>query len=83
MYVDFAALLANDPTDVATKGSLTYNEWQKTFLIYATVYAQHYPMEWPNMIKYADTIRELKAVNAKWEFYDERFRRNRQHFTWP
>ena len=83
IYIDFASLLGNDTSEGSTKTSLSYNEWQKAFMMYATVYAQQYPQEWPHMTKYADTIRELKAANAKWEFYDERFRRNRQRVPWP
>ena len=65
------------------KHHLPYNKWQKAFLVYATIYGQQYPQEWANLIKYADTIRELVSSNARWEFYDEEFRRNRVRTGWP
>ena len=64
-YIDFAALLGNESSEGSTSASLSYNEWQKAFMMYATVYAEQYPQEWPHLTKYADTIRELKAAHAK------------------
>ena len=35
------------------------------------------------MLKYADTIRELVHARARWQFYDEHFRRSRERAPWP
>ena len=61
---------------------LTYSQWQKAFYIFATAYARVHPQEFPNLLKYADTIRELFNSRARWEFYDERFRRTRELAGW-
>ena len=62
---------------------LTYSQWQKAFYIYATVWAQVYPPDFLHLLKYADTIRELYVSQARWQYYDEQFRRTRAIGHWP
>ena len=59
------------------KNQMTYSQWQKAFYIFAYVYCQAYPQDVAHIFKYADNIRELFAVRARWQYYDEHFRRAR------
>ena len=65
------------------KTSMSFTQWQKALYIFATVYGRAFPAEFPNLFKYADTIRELFASRARWEFYDDKFRRLRASSMWP
>ena len=65
------------------KEKLTFNRWLKAFLMYTTVWCQQNLADYPHMLKYVDTIRELWSSGAKWYFYDEKFRRSREQTTWP
>jgi len=62
---------------------LTYSAWHKAFLIYATVWVRAYPHDAIHILKYGDTIRELAANKARWYYYDNQFRRAREHSQWP
>ena len=63
--------------------AMSFNDWLKAFLMYASVYLQRYPGETINILKYADTIRDLHASGARWAFYDDQFRRLRANTKWP
>ena len=65
------------------KSDLTYMQLLQAFFIYATVYCQYHPHEFTNLLKYADTIRELVVARARWQYYDAKFRRNREKNSWP
>ncbi|ELT94400.1 hypothetical protein CAPTEDRAFT_204045 [Capitella teleta] len=55
--------------------NLSLGKWLKAFFVYFIVYIRRYPNEATNLIKYADTIRELHATGAIWAYYDDNITR--------
>ena len=48
------------------------------FQIFVGVYTSKFPQEAPNLMKYAEVVRDLAARGANWRFYDTQFRSLRQ-----
>ena len=65
------------------KTQLTYTQWLKAFYVFVTVWCKKYHYDVANILKYADTIRELYVSQARWQYYVELFRRARQRSGWP
>lgn len=61
----------------------TFDQWLKGFLIYMAIYLQRRPLDAPKILKHVDTVRDLHACGARWEFYDESVRRLRTSAPWP
>ena len=65
------------------KPILTFSQWQSAFNIFVASYAERRPSETPNLMKYAETVREIasKFPGKAWSFYDQQFRYARQSST--
>ncbi len=58
----------------------TFAQWQSAFNTFVAIHAERFPNETPQMMKYAETIRELatKYAGPAWLRYDQQFRQARQ-----
>jgi hypothetical protein len=52
--------------------------WTSAFEIFVGVYTSKFPQEAPDLMKYAEVVRDLAARGANWRFYDTQFRSLRQ-----
>jgi len=57
-----------------------FDQWQSAFNIFVAIYAEKAPNETAQLMKYAETVRELakKVPDKAWQYYDEQFRHARQ-----
>ena len=85
LSVTFSQLDDNSPALAMTSHSkpkpiLTFSQWQSAFNIFVAIYAERRASETPELMKYAETIREIasKFPGRAWFFYDQQFRYARQ-----
>ena len=52
--------------------------WTSAFQIFVRVYTSKFSQEAPDLMKYAEVVRDLAARGANWRFYDTHFRSLRQ-----
>ena len=64
----------------------SFAQWQSAFNTYVAIYAERRASETTDLMKYAETIRELahKFPGKAWQYYDQQFRYARQsnHMSW-
>ena len=84
--VTFSQLDDNSPALAMTSRSrlkpiLTFSQWQSAFNIFVAIYTERRPGETPELMKYAETIREIASrfPGEAWRFYDRQFRYARQN----
>lgn len=98
-YVDLNLLIAEQPEDFASirqgdegitltipkpKGkALSFTQWVRAFLSYASVYLRAHPGEACELFKYMDSVTVLMVNNGDWRAYDEHFRRRREKVICP
>lgn len=63
-----------------TRAITTFAQWQSAYNTFVAIHAERFPLETPQMMKYAETIRELanKYTGPAWLRYDQQFRQARQ-----
>lgn len=54
-------------------------QWTTAFLRFVAIYAEKFPNATPNLIKHAETVRDMAASgNVSWQTYDKQIRMDRQ-----
>lgn len=54
-------------------------QWTTAFLRFVAIYAEKFPNVTPNLIKHAETVRDMAASgNVSWQTYDKQIRMDRQ-----
>ena len=58
----------------------SFGQWQSAFHTYVAIYAERRANQTTDLMKYAETIRELahKFPGKAWQYYDQQFRYARQ-----
>jgi len=57
---------------------LTEPEWSRAMDIYVAIYAQKYPNEIGAILTYCQQVKELMALGANWQYFDEKYRSDRE-----
>ncbi|XP_061164566.1 uncharacterized protein LOC133173600 [Saccostrea echinata] len=62
----------------------TIYQWTTAFLRFVSVYAEKFPNETPNLLKHAETVRDMASSgNVSWQTYDKQIRMDRQNRGTP
>ena len=59
------------------KQFLTYAQWSIAFGVFVAIYSKRYPLETPQLMKYASLVRLLHNSGQAWYHYDQCFRQFR------
>lgn len=54
------------------------HDWVSALHAFVAVYSQKFPNETPNLMQFAETVRDIAARGGDWNYYDEQFRYLRQ-----
>lgn len=58
---------------------LSPTEWCSAWDDFMAVYLHHHPTELQDLLTYGKRIKLFMSTNQNWRFYDEQFRRDREH----
>ncbi|XP_062613153.1 uncharacterized protein LOC134274927 [Saccostrea cucullata] len=62
----------------------TIFQWTTAFLRFLSVYTEKFPNETPNLLKHAETVRDMASSgNVSWQTYDKQIRMDRQNRGTP
>ena len=76
---DGATLVVKDPGTAHYKQSVkSIQDWDSAFAIYSTVYCSAHPDQFPQLLKYSETVKRIARQGGDWGHYDVSFRCQRQ-----